>query len=37
VTGFITLKAETELGLKSMDTTQGLTSLKRELQPAGRN
>ena len=37
VTGFITLKAETELGLKPMDITQGLTLLKRELQPAGRN
>ncbi len=37
VTGFVTLKAQTELGLKSMDITQGLTLLKRELQGAGRN
>jgi dTDP-4-dehydrorhamnose reductase len=37
VTGFITLKAETELGLKPMDTTQGLTLLKRELQAPERN
>jgi dTDP-4-dehydrorhamnose reductase len=37
VTGFVTLKAETEFGLKPMDTTQGLTSLKRELQSAGRH
>ncbi len=36
-TGFVTLKAQTELGLKSMDITQGLTLLKRELQGAGRN
>jgi dTDP-4-dehydrorhamnose reductase len=37
VTGFITLKAETELGLKPMDTTQGLTLLRRDLQTTGRN
>ena len=37
VTGFITLKAETELGLKPMDTAQGLTLLKRELQTPERN
>jgi dTDP-4-dehydrorhamnose reductase len=36
-TGFITLKAETELGLKSMDASQGLTLLKRELQSPERN
>lgn len=36
VTGFVTLKAETELGLKPMDTQQGLTLLKRELQTGGR-
>jgi dTDP-4-dehydrorhamnose reductase len=37
VTGFVTLKAQTELGLKAMDITQGLTFLKRELQGTGRN
>ena len=37
VTGFVTLKAQTELGIKAMDITQGLTLLKRELQGAGRN
>ena len=37
VTGFVTLKAQTDLGLKAMDITQGLTFLKRELQGAGRN
>ena len=37
VTGFITLKSETELGLKPMDIEQGLTFLKRELQGAGTN
>ncbi|MEX0602734.1 MAG: SDR family oxidoreductase [Bacteroidota bacterium] len=31
VTGFITLKAEAELGYKPMNATQGLTLLKREL------
>ncbi|MFH0990193.1 MAG: dTDP-4-dehydrorhamnose reductase [bacterium] len=34
VTGFITLKAETELGIKPMDATQGLILLKREFQLA---
>ena len=37
VTGFVTLKAQTELGLKPMDISQGLTFLKRELQGTGRN
>jgi dTDP-4-dehydrorhamnose reductase len=32
--GFITLKAETELGYKPCDVTQGLLMLKRELQKA---
>jgi len=32
--GFITLKAETELGFKSCDVTQGLLMLKRDLQKA---
>lgn len=36
VTGFVTLKAQTELGLNVMNTLQGLTLLKRELQ-GGRN
>jgi dTDP-4-dehydrorhamnose reductase len=33
-TGFITLKAETELGYKPCDITQGLLMLKRDLQKA---
>lgn len=37
VTGFVTLKAQTELGLNPMDISQGLTLLKRELQLAGKN
>lgn len=37
VTGFVTLKAQTELGLNPMNTQQGLTLLKREMQGAGRN
>lgn len=37
VTGFITLKAETELGFKPMDVTQGLTTLKRELETSRKN
>ncbi len=37
MTSFITLKAETELGLKMMDTTRGLTMLKQELEQARRN
>lgn len=36
VTGFITLRAESELGLKGMDTREGLTLMKRELQTAGK-
>ena len=32
VTGFVTLKAETELGVKLMDVKEGLTLLKSELQ-----
>ena len=35
VTGFVTLKAQTEFGLNPMDTLQGLTLLKRELQGGG--
>jgi dTDP-4-dehydrorhamnose reductase len=37
VTGFVTLKAQTELSLNPMNITQGLTFLKRELQVTGRN
>lgn len=37
VTGFVTLKAQTEIGLNPMDILQGLTLLKRELQAPGRN
>jgi len=37
VTGFVTLRAQTELGLKPLDIVQGLTLLKRELQGFGRN
>lgn len=37
VTGFITLKAETELGLKPMNVTQGLSLLRREIANAGMN
>lgn len=37
VTGFVTLKAQTELGLNPMTISQGLTLLKRELQLAGKN
>lgn len=36
-TTFVTLKAETELGLKAMDVNQGLSLLKRELQIARKN
>jgi dTDP-4-dehydrorhamnose reductase len=36
VTGFITLKAQTELGVSPMDLTQGLTLFKRELESLGR-
>ncbi len=35
--GFITLKAETELGMRFMDMDQGLRMLKRELQLTQRN
>jgi dTDP-4-dehydrorhamnose reductase len=35
--GFVTLKAQTELGLNPMDITQGLTVLKREMQATGSN
>ncbi len=37
VTGFITLKAETELGLKFLDTTAGLELLKLELLLSRKN
>lgn len=37
VTGFITLKAETELDYRPLDTMEGLSLLKRELQTSGRN
>lgn len=37
VTGFVTLKAQTELGLNPMDIQKGLTLLKRELQGTGGN
>ena len=37
LSGFVTLKAQTELGLNPMDMTQGLTVLKREMQTAGSN
>ncbi len=37
VTGFVTLKAQIELGLSPMDTRQGLTLFKRELESSGRN
>jgi dTDP-4-dehydrorhamnose reductase len=37
ITGFVTLKAQTELGLNPMDLHQGLTLLKREMQTAGSN
>jgi dTDP-4-dehydrorhamnose reductase len=37
LSGFVTLKAQTELGLNPMDMTQGLTVLKREMQAAGSN
>jgi len=36
-TTLVTLKAETELGLKTSDITQGITLLKRELNTAGKN
>ncbi|MBI4428081.1 MAG: dTDP-4-dehydrorhamnose reductase [Ignavibacteriales bacterium] len=37
VSGFLTSKAEEELGWKPMDTTRGLTMLKQELQAERRN
>ena len=37
LSGFVTLKAQTELGLNPMDITQGLTVLKREMQSARSN
>lgn len=37
VTGFVTLKAQTELGLSPMDVRQGLTLFKRELDSSGKN
>ena len=37
LSGFVTLKAQTELGLNPMDIVQGLTVLKREMQTAGSN
>ncbi len=37
VTGFITLKAETQLGMRFLNATEGLTLLKHELQHNGRN
>lgn len=37
VTGFITLKAETELAFKPMDIAQGLTTLKHELETSRKH
>lgn len=37
ISGFVTLKAQTELGLNPMDITQGLTVLKCEMQTARSN
>jgi dTDP-4-dehydrorhamnose reductase len=37
VSGFITLKAETQLGLRFLKSKEGLTLLKHELQNNGRN
>jgi dTDP-4-dehydrorhamnose reductase len=37
ISGFITLKAETQLGMRFLNTTEGLTLLKHELQHIGRN
>jgi dTDP-4-dehydrorhamnose reductase len=37
LSGLVTLKAETELGITPMDITQGLTTLKREMQTARSN
>jgi len=37
VSGFITLKAETQLGMRFLTVKEGLTLLKHELQSNGRN
>lgn len=37
ISGFITLKAETQLGMRFLNATEGLTLLKHELQHIGRN
>ena len=37
VSGFITLKAETQLGMRFLTVKEGLTLLKHELQSIGRN
>jgi dTDP-4-dehydrorhamnose reductase len=37
LSGFITLKAETQLAMRFLDATEGLTLLKHELQSNGRN
>ena len=37
ISGFITLKAETQLGMRFLNTAEGLTLLKHELQHVGRN
>jgi hypothetical protein len=37
ISGFITLKAETQLGLRFLTVQEGLTLLKHELQSNGRN
>lgn len=36
-TGFVTVKAEAELGLRTMNVVQGVTALKQELQASRRN
>jgi dTDP-4-dehydrorhamnose reductase len=37
ISGFITLKAETQLGMRFLKAAEGLTLLKHELQHVGRN
>jgi hypothetical protein len=37
ISGFITLKAETQLGMRFLTVKEGLTLLKHELQSNGRN
>lgn len=37
VTGFLTLKAETQLGMRFLNVTEGLTLLKCDLQRIGKN